>query len=91
MDDEEPYHPDALLHRIVRVVEKRAVLMEVELIHVGLAGTNWLLGQARYAVEADGHLQTMPVDGGRLGQFVVDTRRTRSPERPRSSDRASSR
>ena len=72
MDDEESHHPDALLHGVVRVVEIRAVLVEVELIDVGLAGTDRRLGQARHAVEADGHLQTVPVNGRRLGQLVVD-------------------
>ena len=72
MDDEQPDHPHDFLHRAVGVVEVAAFLVQVELVDEGLAGGDRLLGDALDAVVADGHLQAVEVDGGRLGQPVVD-------------------
>ena len=72
MDDEEPEHPDHLLHGAVRVVEERAVLPQGELVGEAPARFDLGLADAGHAVHLDGHLEAVPVHGGGLGEAVLE-------------------
>ena len=72
MNDEEAEHPHHFLHREVRVIEKRAVLVNAELVDESAARGHGVLRDTRHTVHLDGHLEPMPVDGGQLRQPVLE-------------------
>ena len=72
MDDEEPDHPHQLLHRHVRVVEERAVLLQRELERVAAAGRDGVEAEPGHAVDVGRDLEPVPVRGEDLGQAVLD-------------------
>ena len=72
MHEEEPDHAHRFLHRVVRVVEERARLMEVELVDVRRARLNRVLLEVRDAIVHDRHLDAMEMQRGLLGQVVLD-------------------
>src|SRR5947207_13656169 len=61
-----------LLHGAVRVIEKRAFLVHGEFVDIFLAWRDRLLADVRHAVLLDGYFQTMPVQGSRLRQAVLE-------------------
>ncbi len=64
--------PHHLLHGAVRVVEERAFLVHGEFINVLFAGSDGLLADVRHTVLLDGYFQTMPVQGSRFRQPVLE-------------------
>ena len=72
VDDQQAEHPHHLLHRHVRVVEERAVLVQRELVHELAPGQDRVLCHAGHAVHRDGHLEAMPVRREDFGQVVLD-------------------
>ena len=79
MDDEEPDHPHQLLHRHVRVVEERAVLLQRELEGVAAARRNRVEAEPGHAVDVGRDLEPVPVRGEISGRLFSTTMRTRSP------------
>src|SRR5438552_8527091 len=68
------YHPDHahhLLHRHVRVIKERAVLMHGELVDKLPARQNRVLYQARHAVHFEGELDPVPVHGKDFRKVVL--------------------
>ena len=64
--------PDLLEAALVRVVPVGAGVGDVELVDEGLARCDRRLGQMRHAVHGVRHAQAVPVDGGLLGEPVLD-------------------
>ena len=93
MDDEEAHHAHRHLDHLVgvRVIHLRAVLLERELVSVGLARLDVRLVDAADAVHSVRQDDAVPVDVVGSGSlFVTGCERDR-PRRPRWSDRASGR
>ena len=72
MDYKQPRHPHDLLHTAVRVIEERAVLMQVELIDEHSTGGNRILREAGYTVHRNWKLDAVPVHYRGFRQLVVD-------------------
>jgi len=72
MHDESAEHAGHLLHCHVRVIEVRAFLMDVELIDEPSTWLNRRLADGGLAVVLDGVFKSMPVDGSRLRQVVIE-------------------
>ena len=72
MNDEHAHHAHGHLHHLigVRVVHERAGFHQVELVDIGLAGRDRLVGQAAHPVHARGQDHAVPMDRGVLGQLV---------------------
>ena len=64
--------PHHLLHGAVRVVEERALLVHREFVNVLFTGSDGLLADVGHAVLLDGYFETMPVQGSRLRQAVLE-------------------
>ena len=89
MNDEEPDHAHHLLHRHVRVVEERAVLVERELVGKCAARRDRILRNTRHAIHLVRNLEAMPVHRERFGQSIRDDEAdTVTLDRPRSWGRA---
>jgi hypothetical protein len=65
----------AEIHLVVllemRVIPARARRARLELVDKGLTWLHGLLGDARHPIHRIGHVDPMPVDGGGLGERVV--------------------
>ena len=72
MRDEEADLAQHFLHRAVRVIEKRAFLMDGEFVSVFFAGWNRFLADPRDAVLFDGNFQAVPVHGGGFRQAIFE-------------------
>ena len=74
LDDQRPVEaaPDLLVAALVRVVPVGAGIGDVERVDEGLARCDRPLGQMRHAVHGVRHAQAVPVDGGLLGELVLD-------------------
>ena len=72
MDDEHPQHAHHLLHGEMRMVEKRAVLVQGPFVNKLAARRHRILPQPHAAVHLHRHLETMPMDRRHLGQFVLE-------------------
>ena len=72
MDDEHPDQAHHFLHRHMRVVEERSVLMQRELVHKLSARRDQILRDAGHAVHLVRDLQTVPVHRKALGQSIFD-------------------
>src|SRR5882724_8387016 len=71
MDDEEPDHSHHLLHRSVRVVEERSILMEREFVGEHLPRLDQRLTYIRLAIHLDWDLKPVPVNRRIFRQLIV--------------------
>jgi hypothetical protein len=78
VDDEEADEAH-LLHRHVRVVEERAVLLQRELVHETAARRDRILRDAGHAIHVVGDLEAVPMHRKGSGSRFSTLSRTRSP------------
>ena len=72
MNDEQSDHAHHLLHRHVRVIEERSVLMDSEFVYERVSRRDRILCESGNAVHGNGHFETVPVNREQLWEAVLD-------------------